>query len=1302
MANFKKLLYLAVVKSQTIFGFFQLVISLLAWLAIVITLEVINMGGNHFECDAGNEDTATKEHVAALCLQQYVNLIQLSSPVFQRNFALISVGFLLIIWLLYIVYVTPRIRYFSEARPHNRRTKPRSSYLLSLYSAYLLQVLFRLILVIIMLSVLISSTPLALPLRFKCLDRSEPVYCQDARRRSKSVAITSTLLTNVVSVFFTLVEFLWILNLIRTRHYVIYPKGTEGIVQNGCWCMCTIPTDRRFVSLYLKIIPGARGTREVSVLERFLDDSNLRILKETKYIEGFLPSETRKLEDVFMEPVLKESIIKESGSDSYVSVNWNEHKFHSNSSCTKKTRKYLQNLGSIFLPKEENLKEKPRHILITGETGMGKSTIALKLARQSALGQLNSQEYKKEEQSFEMVFLVDLKLLQTKKSLSFRELLSCSSFAGEIPNEGYEYIVAHPEEILLIFDSAEVLQYQWYCEGSEEEPANSLEEQLPVPTLYLKLVSGELFYGATVVTIARSAEHFKNTSFDKEIEVLGFTTEKIEEFARNFVQDCAHSVQEEAVECLLANSSMLSLCCIPQNCMLMCSYLQAERVQFDKVVRPATLTELYSEVLKRFPEEFELHPSSESSHDTTGLSPLTNSELGLQDIRPMDRDSEPSSIKHEGTERPAGEGEVSESQPGNWTRVLEQLSSVAFNGIEQGRSNFIRNDIELSRGDALKLEEMGILRRIPSTEDNPGIEDSFFFRKTTLQEFLAACKVCSSHDSEDKIKDLVEMEGKFADSNWDQVRCFVCGLLAQENPQRRRNIIEALVKDLDPPDVGNGQRKDGLLRTLRCVAEFQDPVLARDAASKLVPYVDLRGLDMTPTDTSAAAYVIRHASYHSIVNLDISDNAIGDVGAHLIAELLVKGRGPSRSLNLAENGIGNGGMKKVASALNRPECKMKSLNVAGNGIGKAAVEKLATVLAESPSCELEELDLSRNDAGSRGAQCIAEVLVGRHCRFTKLNLSSNHIGDKGAQSLVAAVASQTTHGLNRKLHVLNLSWNGISASGVESLAILKTSSSGALQELDLSGSVLTESAVEILSRVIESPDCTIKCLGLNSCGLGDAGMDRLSIALDSTYCGVTQLSLARNSISPAGAMKIAGALCSSRVTALNLGGNELGDEGAKSLADVLTHAGCNVVTLDLSRNNIGEGGAGCIAMALRNRNCVQNLNLHGNKIKSEGAEKLFGAVRVEKCKLECLLLGGNSIDCSGIAKLPHTFTSPHCNLDLLDLSGNAIGEEYVFNEFIPELKKVAHIREAGLAAAENHTIFSFQTNGRRRRIQVLP
>ena len=112
---------------------------------------------------------------------------------------------------------------------------------------------------------------------------------------------------------------------------------------------------------------------------------------------------------------------------------------------------------------------------------------------------------------------------------------------------------------------------------------------------------------------------------------------------------------------------------------------------------------------------------------------------------------------------------------------------------------------------------------------------------------------------------------------------------------------------------------------------------------------------------------------------------------------------------------------------------------------------------------------------------------------------------------------------------------------------------------------------------------------------------------------------------------------------LNLTGNDIGDVGAKELADALTSGQCpKGLKLNIERNNIGYEGAKVLASALASGNCQEGLvlNLKNNSIGDEGAKVLATALASGNCPEGLVLnLEDNEIDNEGKEALENALLS---------------------------------------------------------------
>jgi Ran GTPase-activating protein (RanGAP) involved in mRNA processing and transport len=156
---------------------------------------------------------------------------------------------------------------------------------------------------------------------------------------------------------------------------------------------------------------------------------------------------------------------------------------------------------------------------------------------------------------------------------------------------------------------------------------------------------------------------------------------------------------------------------------------------------------------------------------------------------------------------------------------------------------------------------------------------------------------------------------------------------------------------------------------------------------------------------------------------------------------------------------------------------------------------------------------------------------------------------------------------------------------------------------------------------------------------------------------IIALDLARNNIGDDGAKALADALkVNKTITTLNLAWNKIGIEGAKALAEAL-EKNKTITTFNLWGNNIGDDGAIALADALKVNETITELCLFRNNIKDDGAKALAGMLEKNKTITKLDLSRNNigddgAIAIAGMLEKNETITE-------LDLSGNNIGVEGV-------------------------------------------
>jgi Leucine Rich repeat len=127
----------------------------------------------------------------------------------------------------------------------------------------------------------------------------------------------------------------------------------------------------------------------------------------------------------------------------------------------------------------------------------------------------------------------------------------------------------------------------------------------------------------------------------------------------------------------------------------------------------------------------------------------------------------------------------------------------------------------------------------------------------------------------------------------------------------------------------------------------------------------------------------------------------------------------------------------------------------------------------------------------------------------------------------------------------------------------------------------------------------------------------------------------------------------SKVTAILLNKNDLGDEGSADIANALALNRALVAT-ELDDNGIGDAGSSVIASTLGMNSVLTKLSLNGNSISPVGATAL-GEALCTNSSLQFLGLGRNSIGSDGAVAIAQARKS-NLTLSTLDIHSNSISD----------------------------------------------
>ncbi|CAH3150753.1 unnamed protein product, partial [Pocillopora meandrina] len=226
---------------------------------------------------------------------------------------------------------------------------------------------------------------------------------------------------------------------------------------------------------------------------------------------------------------------------------------------------------------EDILNHENKNILIVGRPGIGKTLCCTKILRDWASNKV-FHKTPDDKIHFDAAFFVKFRLFNTASDLTLRELLTRSTYSprNKLDEEVWNYILENPQKVLLIFDGIDEFKDKSKIGTENKKPQfkNSVDEKMPLSALYVKLTTGILLKGAAVLTTTRptALSRIESIRFDKTLEILGFSSEQVEEYVTKFAEEDKEA-GDTVKRHITSNINILSLCYIPASCFIICSSL---------------------------------------------------------------------------------------------------------------------------------------------------------------------------------------------------------------------------------------------------------------------------------------------------------------------------------------------------------------------------------------------------------------------------------------------------------------------------------------------------------------------------------------------------------------------------------------------------------------------------------------------------------------------------------------------------------------------------------------------------------
>ena len=669
------------------------------------------------------------------------------------------------------------------------------------------------------------------------------------------------------------------------------------------------------------------------------------------------------------------------------------------------------------------------NVLVVGRPGIGKTMLSTKLLRMWASGNPKMNTH------FDMAFLLKFRHLNSETDLNLYELLDRAETltAGRLDDEVWSYIKENPTKVLLIFDGIDEFSARSNIAQDDSHYKNTGEAKMPLRCLYMKLVSGKLLPGCTVITTTRptAVECVRHLKYKRTVEILGFTSEQIEDYVEKFTE--GDRVAKETIwQHISTNINLFSLCYIPVNCFIICHcllHLITISIFYGGLELPTKMTEIYSMTVKIFFYK----------HNRDDKYSCSKTDVGTYMYKPF-----------------------KQLHPEN-EMVFKRLGKIAFNGIKQGRLIFQSSEVD-------GLEDCGLLHRLPDAKPHSLTEQpkaQYCFLHLTMQEFFAAKHVTDTMTKQEVRRFVADHINEGA---WQVVTQFVAGLLEPDPDQEMSNvdIFSELfpVSTQEPPEAiwmrerrtvtvwpAKADRKLAL-NLCKCLYEInvkQQSAIQNKFAEIGFNEVCFQNCSVAPIECAAVLHVLKNVNRD--LYLDLSDNRMGRLDCIEIGRALSNVNNKLTGLSLEDNDIEDQGAAHLCYALKDVNNKLTGLNLQSNNIGKQGAAHLCDALKDK-NCKLINLDLSYDKIGDQGAAHLCDALKDKHCKLTNLNLNFNDIGDQGATHLCNALKDK-----NCKLANLYLVGNNIGDHGAAHLCDALKDKNCKLTNLHLGGNNIREEVV---------------------------------------------------------------------------------------------------------------------------------------------------------------------------------------------------------------------------------------------------